>query len=146
MSLARFGLAGVANTLLDALVFNLLTAHWLGVPPLAAAVVSGSVAMLNGFVLHQWFTFRVAGTPWRRRVLFVVLTATSVYLIRPWLMATVMVWGAAHVPCLAVAQSAFVLRNLAWLVAVVLVMLVNYLGYRYWVFSPVGKASGRLQD
>ncbi|MGY4495739.1 GtrA family protein [Pseudomonas sp. TE3610] len=139
MSVARFGLAGVVNTLLDALLFNLLTAHWLGVPVIAAAVLSGTVAMINGFVLHQRFTFRVRHTPWRRCVLFAVLTAGSLYLVRPWLMAIVLVWGQGHAQWLPSAGQPFVLRNLAWLVAVAVVMLFNYLGYRHWVFAPADR-------
>jgi len=142
VSLARFGLAGLANTLLDALLFNLLSADWLGLPVIAAAVVAGSVAMLNGFVLHQRFTFRVAGTPWPRRLLFVVLTAASVYGLRPLLMAWVLGAGEAWVRWLPVAPAgqALLLRNLAWFIAVALVMLFNYLGYRRWVFVASARA------
>lgn len=125
--LARFAMVGLGNTLVDAALFNLLTWRRLGVPLIAAAIVSGSVAMLASFLAHQRFTFRVQGTSLRKIIAFVVISAAGVYLARPLLMR----WALS----LSLGLAPWAMRNVAWLFAVSMVMGGNYLAYRRWVFA-----------
>lgn len=53
----KFGITGAANTLVDYLVFTILTV-WLGFQPYSAQVCSYSAGTLNSYLLNRSWTFK----------------------------------------------------------------------------------------
>lgn len=53
----KFGITGAANTLVDYLVFTILTV-WLGFQPYGAQVCSYSAGTLNSYLLNRSWTFK----------------------------------------------------------------------------------------
>ncbi|SFW67735.1 GtrA family protein [Amycolatopsis australiensis] len=77
----RFGLVGVANTLVDALGYALLVT--LGVPLFAANFVSTTTGMLLSFTLNRNFTFRAKdGDVRRQALLFFGVTAFGLWVVQ----------------------------------------------------------------
>ncbi|HPE32057.1 MAG TPA: GtrA family protein [Parvularculaceae bacterium] len=59
--MARFGGVGVANTIVDLIVFSALVAAQ--VPPVAANIASFLAGNLQSYLLNSRITFRVEGAP-----------------------------------------------------------------------------------
>ncbi|WP_410567825.1 GtrA family protein [Amycolatopsis sp. cmx-4-61] len=77
----RFGLVGVANTLVDALGYALLVT--LGVPLFVANFISTSTGMLLSFTLNRNFTFRAKdGDVRRQALLFFAVTAFGLWVVQ----------------------------------------------------------------
>ncbi|GAA4533082.1 GtrA family protein [Amycolatopsis samaneae] len=77
----RFGLVGVANTLLDALGYALLVT--LGVPMFVANFLSTSAGMALSFTLNRSFTFRAKdGDVRRQAILFFAVTAFGLWVVQ----------------------------------------------------------------
>ena len=136
----RFGVVGLANTLLDFVLFQLLTKLF-GIPighVWIAKAISGTVALAVSFYLNRSWVFR-AGGGWRpetaQAVRFVVATAIGVYAIQTpltqlfatWLSDT---WG-----------EAFVTKTVAFGLATLVSLSWNFEAYRWWVFR--GRSSER---
>jgi putative flippase GtrA len=78
----RFGLVGVANTLVDLVAYTVLVAA--GLPFYPANLISTSAGMALSFTLNRTFTFRAAGGDLRTQaVLFVLVTAAGLWLVQP---------------------------------------------------------------
>ncbi|MET8997816.1 GtrA family protein [Amycolatopsis sp. Hca4] len=77
----RFGLVGVANTLVDALGYALLVT--LGVPLFVANFISTTTGMLLSFTLNRNFTFRAKdGDVRRQALLFFAVTAFGLWVVQ----------------------------------------------------------------
>ena len=84
----RFGLIGAANTLVDVVGFTGLCL--LGLPAVAANLVSTSVGMALSFTLNRRFTFRAGSdTPVRQVVSFLLVTVTGLWVLHPVVIAAV---------------------------------------------------------
>jgi putative flippase GtrA len=138
--LGRFGLVGVANTLVDLLATNLLYAFWPATSPTgltAISVIAGILATVHSYVLNSRWTFRgeasERGTAWRF-VAFALLglaTQAAVTLsVAHWMLSD------GRVASLAV-------LNAAKLAAVVAAAGVTFIGYRVAVFTPRALADFR---
>src|SRR5829696_2065261 len=80
----RFGAVGVANTLLDYVLFISLT-KLLGLPldwVWTAKVASGSVAMVNSFYWNRTWVFKTSTRRSGETVRFLITTLTGVYVIQ----------------------------------------------------------------
>jgi putative flippase GtrA len=78
----RFGLVGVANTLLDLGVYTVLML--VGVPMVVANFISTSAGMALSFTLNRNFTFRAkAGDTRTQLILFFAVTATGLWIVQP---------------------------------------------------------------
>ena len=117
----RFGVVGVANTLVDALGFALLAA--LGVPVFVANLISTSAGMLLSFTLNRNFTFRAKdGDVRRQAILFFAVTAFGLWVVQFGVITLV-----SHLlpgVTLLVPKGAAICVGLVW----------NYLLYHYVVF------------
>ena len=137
-SAARFAIVGCTNFLVSAATFyvcfrylppiDLAAAPWLsgspGIRAPAAAVanvIAYAAGMVNSFVLNRAWTFGVERDAERQAVRFAVLNLASL------VASTVIVYRFVDVlgfPELAV-----------WVPLTLIVMIVNYLGCRHWVFT-----------
>lgn len=71
----KFALVGVLNTGIDVAAFFLLT--WMGVPYVAAQVVSYSSGAANSYLLNKLWTFRSCGLSYAEIVRFVIVNLVS---------------------------------------------------------------------
>jgi putative flippase GtrA len=71
----KFALVGMLNTGVDVAIFFMLT--WLGIPYVAAQVVSYSCGAANSYLLNKVWTFRSCGLSYAEIVRFVVVNLTS---------------------------------------------------------------------
>ncbi|MEV6910233.1 GtrA family protein [Amycolatopsis sp. NPDC051071] len=123
----RFGLVGVANTLLDAIGFALLAT--LGVPLFVANFLSTTAGMLLSFTLNRNFTFRSKGEDVRRQaILFFAVTAFGLWVVQALvILAVTTAFPGIH---LLIPKFAGIAVGLVW----------NYLLYSKVVFRRSGGA------
>lgn len=129
----RFGIVGVANTLVDLAVLNALLfalshgdSHTRLFP--LFATVSFAAATVNSYVLNRRWTFRASGEKRRQEFLrFAVVTVTS-FLINVGL-SSFLVW-LDPLPWI----SPTLWANAAKLVATGVSLILNFLGYQRLVF------------
>ena len=114
----RFAAVGVVNTGIDTALFLLLHAR-LGV--VAANLVSTSAGMAFSFLANGAFTFAAGRPTWRRALLFLVTTGSTLWLLQPVLITVLL---ADDLPALA-----------AKLLAIGACVTVNFAAYR-WVVWP----------
>lgn len=155
----RFGLVGVLNTVVDFVVLNVLVTTILpksltlttitifgtsivvtGV--IVAGLISGTAAMINSFIFNTRFTFRAQNVDRRHTIYFFLITIFGLYIIRPvilkimtdvWIWPSQIVYGVTNGLNLPFSQD-FDERNLALLVAIVLILGYNYIMYKRFVF------------
>ncbi|WP_339301171.1 GtrA family protein [Paenibacillus sp. FSL R5-0623] len=121
MTLFKFGIVGVANTAVDAVVFALLAV--VGVPVLMAQVVSYSCGVANSYWLNGRWTFRDTARGGGDRAKLIRFVITNLIVL---------------------ALSALILMTLhdmlGWslvmskILATLMGMVLNYMASRYWVF------------
>lgn len=137
----RFGLVGVLNTLVDVVIVNILT-HFLGLDLVLSGIISGTVAMINSFVFNQRFTFKVHKTTPTRVLYFFAITMFGLYVIRPlilqfftkqWLTPGEFVYSVTSSLSLPFSRS-FDINNFALAMAILVVLVYNFLMYRKFVF------------
>ncbi|MET8849453.1 GtrA family protein [Amycolatopsis sp. NPDC004625] len=119
----RFGLVGVANTLVDALGYALLVT--VGVPLFAANFASTTTGMLLSFTLNRNFTFRAKdGDVRRQALLFFGVTAFGLWVIQALvILGVTKAFPGVHV---LIPKFAGIAVGLVW----------NYLLYHKVVFRP----------
>lgn len=118
--LVKFGLVGVANTLIDFGVFILLHGY-LNVFYALAQVISYSCGMTNSYFLNKFWTFQSQKAIRLEEVVkFVVVNLLSlgVSLVLLYLVRGRGNWGVTESKVLATSGS----------------LLVNFLGNKFWVF------------
>lgn len=139
----RFAIVGVSNFLVDFVIFNLLSKYAPGLSAVWAGVISGTAAMINSFIFNKNFTFKAKNLSVFRLVLFFVITAFGLYAIRPviiyfftrvWLWPSQVAYDITSWLNLPFSKD-FDTRNLALLMAIVIVLFYNYLAYKYFVFN-----------
>lgn len=122
-TLIKFGIVGVMNTAVDALVFTMLAA--LGTPALIAQVISYSCGVLNSYWWNGRWTFRDARRQGANNELmrFVITNLIVLALSSLILFLSDNILGLNLVICKAAAT--------------LLGMILNYIASRYWVFRAV---------
>ncbi|MBU0490287.1 MAG: GtrA family protein [Chloroflexi bacterium] len=73
---AKFAIVGALNTVVDMGLY-LVLAHWVGVWPVAAKVISYSVGVLNSFAWNRSWTFRSEASAWKTLALFVLVNLVA---------------------------------------------------------------------
>jgi putative flippase GtrA len=159
MQVGRFGIVGLANTLLDFVLFQALTRVF-GIPlsqVWIAKAISGTVALASSFALNRNWVFEAVGG--RRRVAgqaarFVVATMIGVFVIQTLLtqfFATVVPQPGELAFRLvealgldAVMSEAFVIKTVAFALATVASMTWNFAAYKWWVFGTRVAPSARV--
>ncbi len=156
----RFGLVGILNTLVDFVVLNVLAVTLLPktlvvfsvslfgntyniTGLILAGIISGTAAMINSFVFNKNFTFKAKNLTTRKLVLFFVITAAGLYLIRPvilyifsdlWLWPSQLAYNISSWLRLPFSRD-FTDVNLALVGAIAVVLVYNYLMYKYFIFD-----------
>ncbi|HMS92159.1 MAG TPA: GtrA family protein [Candidatus Saccharibacteria bacterium] len=160
----RFGLVGISNTLVDFILLNLLVMTILpknleiinttilginvvvtGV--IVAGIISGTAAMINSYIFNMRFTFRKKNVNTRHTVYFFLITIFGLYFIRPIILkifTDTWVWPADVAYYITSSlklplSREFDERNLALMIAVLIVLVYNYLMYKKFVFNDEKK-------
>lgn len=160
----RFGMVGIANTLVDFVVLNVLVMTFLSkdlvittlsvgnfqftvTGLILAGVISGTAAMICSFILNTRFTFQKHHIDARHGVYFFLITIFGLYIIRPIILKFVTgfwVWpgqvayyvtSSLRLPF----SREFDERNVALMLAILVVLAYNYLMYKYFVFTDEKK-------
>lgn len=160
LQVGRFGLVGVLNTIVDFVVLNILVitilpktltlasftvfgSNLVITGLIVAGLISGTIAMINSYIFNSRFTFRAQKVDRRHVAYFFIITILGLYIIRPiilklltdvWLwpsQVTFAITRGLHLPL----SQDFDSRNLALLVAILVVLVYNYLMYKYFVFE-----------
>ncbi|QZN73997.1 GtrA family protein [Paenibacillus sp. DR312] len=121
VTLFKFGIVGIANTAVDAVVFAILAV--VGVPVLIAQVISYSCGVANSYWLNGRWTFRNAARGGNARAKLIRFLTTNLIVLP---------------------LSALILMTLhdmlGWslvmskILATLMGMVLNYMASRYWVF------------
>lgn len=128
--IARFGLVGGFNTLLDfGLLFALRAA---GLPTISSNIISTTVAFCFSFVANKKFTFKTKGTNVRRELLLFVL----VTLFGLWILQTIVI----SLTLTGIDQSGIEINEnvalfAAKIVATIVSLIWNYVMYAKVVFK-----------
>lgn len=132
--IVKFVVVGSINTGIDALVLNLLshfTGAWKGAGIFGLNSISYGVALINSYFLNRYWTFLYQSK--KRKILnftaFVVVNAIGLVLNS---LIVTAVTTFIH-PCFNLDQTAW-LNVAKLLVATPLVMIFNFLSYKYFVF------------
>ena len=124
-TLARFGTVGAGNTLIDFVVFFLLTS--LHIPYLAAQLFSYSAGVANSYIWNRTWTFQVKEKAHGAEIIrFIMINLTAA--------------GATFV-LLYIFQKAGLSLFVSKMSATVAGMAINFIGNRLWVFQEPGTDS-----
>jgi putative flippase GtrA len=135
--MVRFGMVGIANTLIDLLTLNLLL--WLFPPQNASLLllynsIAVILAALNSFVWNKYWTFRRRRATTPPEIARFALVAAAGFLCND-----ALVWLVGRTLHSLIA-SPFLWANLAKVCATGGTMIVTYLGMRFWVFAGTSQA------
>ena len=144
-----FCLVGVATTVIDFAVFNLLTRPGIGWRRIPANMVSVTLAMVWSFLANWFLVFQPAGVDWVGRVgRFQVTTAFSAFVLQnAVLYFTTNVWTSPALAAIAVVRRLgiggggkrfdddFVARNTCKVLAVVTGLIWNFVWYKFFVYA-----------
>ena len=115
----KFALVGILNTGVDVAIFFLLT--WLGIPYVAAQIVSYSCGAANSYLLNKVWTFRSCGLSYAEIIRFVAVNLTSL--------------GISVVSLTLLHDMAGLGLAAAKGGATVCALAANFLGNKLWVFK-----------
>lgn len=119
-SLILFSLVGLANTLIDYLVFFLLY-HWFSEYYQAVQVVSYSCGMVNSYLFNKYWTFQKKNVPGRAEILkFITVNALALSV------ASMSLYVVSH----NLSLNMLIFKTIATGMSFV----VNYVGSKFWVF------------
>lgn len=131
----RFGLVGIANTLIDFAIFGVLTT--LGFNAILVNYISTTAALIFSYVTNKKFTFQNTNSDIKKEgARFLLFTLAGLWILQP-----------AIILCsVELAQRILGLRAdmyVYWgakLCAVVVTLVWNYVTYSRYVFKPAIKA------
>lgn len=143
--IAKFGLVGVINTLIDFSIYNLLTGKRFKFSRVKANLVSTTIAMLFSFFANQRFVFKAqGGSFWMQAITFYLVTAFGLYVLQNLVIYTLtskwkLIPNIAIVVVHAVGlkrklSDEFVSRNTAKLAATAVSLVWNFILFQYVVF------------
>ena len=145
-SLAKFGLVGILNTVIDFGIFNVLTNKKIGWKKIPANLVSTTTAMIVSFALNRGFVFHAtAGNIYAQTAEFFAVTAFGLYVLQNlviWFLLDVWEWPvdlAWKIVCLVKLDKRmshdFVRKNAAKAAATLVSLTWNYLMFSFIVFK-----------
>ena len=116
----RFSLVGVINTLLHYLVFFVLFDRF-GVFHLLASTLGFVVAVINSYLMNRYWTFQATGRGVYIEFARFFTVSVVALMVNLMCMALLVEWFGIYPPY-------------AQLLAIVLTLIVNFLGNKYWSF------------
>lgn len=122
-SIIRFGCVGCLNTMFDFGVFSLLNSFF-GINYLISQIVSYFSGTLNSYLCNKFWTFNDTKTNKKTRkeiVQFIVVNSASL--------------GVSLIGLSILMKDNSINPFFAKIIAMVLAQVVNFLGYRFWVFT-----------
>ena len=132
--LAKFGVVGAFNTVLDFSLANLLylAVHW---HQLAAKTASVAVAATSSYFMNRHWTFRHRARTGLRReyTLFFLLNAVGLAIAAACITLVMDVWG----------KQGALWFNVAQVLGLGLGMVFRFTTYKRWVFVSPERAAGR---
>lgn len=145
-SLAKFGLVGILNTLIDFGIFNVLTSKKIGWKKIPANLASTTVAMIVSFSLNRGFVFHAtSGNIYLQTAEFFAVTAFGLYVLQNiviWFLLDVwewpveLAWKIVQLVKLDKYMSHdFVRKNAAKAAATLVSLTWNYLMFSFIVFK-----------
>ena len=121
---ARFGVVGVVNVIINAVVYVALVA--LGVHYIIASICGSTLGVLNSFVMSKFFVFRVEGDGMSQ--FFKTIGVYAVQFAVSWAGLIILVELVGLNPYLAYAAN------------IVIVTVVSFFGLKLFAFRPNAKA------
>lgn len=121
--IVRFGCVGCLNTVFDFGIFSLLNSFF-GINYIISQIVSYSSGTLNSFLFNKFWTFGDARTGKKttmEMVQFIVVNSVSL--------------GVSLVGLTILMKDNHMNSFFAKILSMVLAQVVNFLGYRFWVFG-----------
>ncbi len=135
----KFALVGIAGGVIDFTIFNLL-ATLLGINSIVASVISFSLAVINNFLLNRAWTFPESrnGHVVKQLIQFAIVSVIGLAIRTPLfalLEKQLIPLAAKVVPNLF--TPTFIGHNVSLAIAILVVMLWNFMANRYWTFNIV---------
>lgn len=145
-NVAKFGLVGILNTIIDFGIFNVLTSKKVGWKKIPANLVSTTTAMIVSFILNRGFVFHAsAGNIYVQSAEFFAVTAFGLYVLQNiviwflldiWEWPVELAWKIVQLVKLDKHMShEFVRKNAAKIAATALSLTWNYLMFSFIVFK-----------
>lgn len=138
----KFGIVGIANTLIDFAILNVLTFSF-GLPRIKANYISTTVAMIFSFTANRRLVFSSNSRNYKRQIsLFFVFTTFSLYILQPLVIYFFSnIWTSpAHLThaifdILGVdLNKDFIITNVAKTAATAVSLVWNFISYKKYVF------------
>jgi len=145
-SLAKFGLIGILNTIIDFSIFNILTNKNIGWKKIPANLVSTTVAMVFSFIMNRGFVFNAtSGNIYLQTTEFIAVTAFGLYILQNiviWFLLDVWEWPVDTAWKIAqifkfdrFMSREFIRKNSAKACATLVSLTWNYLMFSFIVFK-----------
>jgi putative flippase GtrA len=144
--IAKFGLIGILNTVIDFIIFNILSSKRIGWGKIAANIVSTSTAMIFSFVFNKSYVFGAQGGNVALQILeFFAVTMFGLYILQ-----NLTIWFLTEVWTLIpdvsfkivkllhlakIFKQDFVAKNSAKVIATLISLTWNFLLYSRLVFK-----------
>ena len=136
--LVRFGSIGVLNTLIDFILFTVLT-NLIGIHFVAANTISTGTALALSFFLNGKVTFRSQLTG-KTGVLFLVTTLFGLWVLQPLVISVCEPFIARIIDGSSVESASLLIAKL---IATIFSLTWNFFMYKYVVFKDVNPDSQR---
>ncbi|MDF2505905.1 MULTISPECIES: GtrA family protein [Clostridium] len=124
----RFGCVGCLNTMFDFGIFSLLNSLF-GINYIISQIISYSTGTLNSYIFNRFWTFNDTRTnkkTTKEIVQFIVVNSASL--------------GVSLIGLHILMQDISMNSFFAKIISMILAQVVNFLGYRFWVFGRIVKS------
>jgi len=132
--IVRFGCVGGLNTAIDFGIFSVLNSLF-GVYYVISQTLSYSGGTLNSYFLNKFWTFndtKVSKKTTKEIVQFIVVNSASL--------------GVSLIGMSILLSNSSMDPLVAKIISMVLAQVVNFLGYRFWVFGTIVKSSSGTKE
>jgi len=131
--ITRFSCVGGLNTLIDFVMFSLLNSLF-GVNYVISQIISYSSGTLNSYIFNKFWTFNDTKTSKKTTkeiIQFIVVNSASL--------------GVSLIGLSILMKDNSMNPFFAKIISMILAQVVNFLGYRFWVFGTVIKSLPRAK-
>lgn len=132
--IVRFGCVGGLNTTIDFVIFSVLNSIF-GVNYVVSQILSYSGGTLNSYFLNKFWTFndtKVSKKTTKEIIQFIVVNSASL--------------GISLIGMTVLLSNDYMNPLIAKVISMGLAQVVNFLGYRFWVFGTIVKSSSGTKE